>query len=233
MEFSDKIEMTDTIEIRIEVLNPLYLYFAEQITALNELKETSTFSRSHAVNLMYVPVLTMFIESCVAEVVDEFLFNQKKIQTDSLTGRLIDKLNDLPSKGWKQSRELFKTVFGYDFDKFTDHETLKAIGYLFELRNKLIHGKRLSYSINHLDTNEEQTVWGEHYKRLYEYLTEKNLIEARTDNFITTPLTDKAVTHFLEATIKFTEKVVNYVHEEHNLLLHLPFKAHVIDKLTR
>lgn len=228
---NDRIEMTETLIINIEVQNPLYQYFAEQILALDELKRSSTFSKSHAINLMYVPVLTMFIESCLSEVIDEYLFQIKKGQGDNLFSRLIDTISADLDKGWQQSQVAFRSVFGWDFKAFVAPETVKAVTHLFGLRNKLIHGKRPNYSISNLDTAEEQTTWGDNYRNLHAYLIEKGLTDARTSEFVTTPVTDKAIGHFVGATISFAESVVNKVEAEHGTLQHLPFKAHVIEKL--
>ena len=227
---TEDLEMDDELELSMIIYNPLYRYFSEQISALKALKDNPAYSTSHAVNIMYVPVLTMFIESCISELTTDFLKNEKANSNDELKTRLIDNLANPLNRGWKQYKDSFKLVFGYSFEDIIDHEIVKAIGYLFELRNKLIHGKQFVYLLPFSD--DESTLWGEHYKKINDYLEEKKLIAKNTDQVLTTLVNDMVVDHFLRCTIRFVEETVTYVHRKHSSMMYTIFKAHVIDKLA-
>lgn len=84
-----------------------------------------------------------------------------------------------------------------------DKDLWKSINHLFSLRNAITHGHVLTieYQPNRKDRSCEINVLGK-YKRVYDYLTEKKLIEANSDGMVNI-INQKVVEYYIVETRKF------------------------------
>jgi len=226
---NDNINIREELILNIVFYNPLYQLFTEQISALESIKLNPNFSKSLGVNLMYIPVLTMFTESFLSELIGEHLQNEKRESSDNLKVNLIKKLEERAISGWKDYQEVFQLVFTTRFENIVEAETLKAMGFLFQLRNKIIHGETFCYTREKIETEEEGFSFGESYKNLHQYFIEKKLIDK--NNMSLELVTDQVVEHFLTNCINFTKKIIVEINKKHPLMMLELYNAHVIEKL--
>lgn len=226
---SDNFEMTDSLNITI--YHPLYYYFPQQIEALRKLKSELGYAQSNAVNLLFIPAYTSFLESVLAELFDNYLRQQKEV-ADGLQSRLIEHLENILHKAtWKNYNENFETVFGYRLNTIIRKDTMEAIVSLFQFRNQVIHGKQIVHSIENAGEGNELSFFEAHYKSVNAFFLAKNLVtqsELAAVNFIN----DKIIDYYFQHVLVFVRSLFTQIMEPNQLFMLHTVRVHIFEKLS-
>lgn len=225
---NDNLRLTDSLNLT--VYHSLYFHFPQQIEALQLLKKEKKYERSNAVNLLFIPVFTSFLESVLAELFDQYLQEQTRNATD-LQKRLIENMEaGLYKATWKNYKEQFPTVFGQRMEDLVHKETMEAVVSLFQFRNQVIHGKQIIHTIENAGEEAELVSIGGHYKSLNEFFLKKGLI-TRSELADIGFINEKIIDYYLRHALLFVSFLYKEVMIPKGLTMIHTIKAHVLDKI--
>jgi hypothetical protein len=230
-EISAEDEMTIYDSLTLTIYSPLYNFFPDQINVLLKIKEDDKYKQSNAVNLLFIPVYTTFIESVLSELFNEYLRKMREESTNDFEKRLIDDADEVLRKGtWKHYLKLFHTVFGMRMNEVVSDENVNAIVQLFAFRNQTIHGKQILHTIENRDEEEEKAYMDGHYKSLNAFFLEKKLITKEELSSITF-INDKILDYFFGNIIAFVTALSEKIIKPNRLQMDTILDAHVLRRL--
>lgn len=224
---------------------PTSAYLIGQIYWLKKIrKENSDPSIVRGINLSITILLCTYIESGVNEILGAVLKKRIKLTEDDSYKRLLVSLESQLSRGtWTTFIDLSKTILPNPLNHYSDNETWKGISILFQLRNQLVHGKRIEATIQVKNTKLEMKYQGV-YAKVLEYFKEQRVI--RSNELKSTShkiLSTRTTNHFIKISDKFVDELFRNISEEQkteNLGEFMAFKLNImadfgleIDRLPR
>jgi hypothetical protein len=161
-----------------------------------------------ALNMLLITANTTFLEDFISSILDR-LCDQSFANTgiNRIHQNIITQLKkDIYDKGFSEYQKIIKTLTGKEFAAFAP-TTWKTIRILFQLRNKLAHGRTISVAYYEPGENKPGKAVLENMSEIQAYLNEKKLLPS--DSYEMGPfnvIANKVVYHFIEQTYKFIEE---------------------------
>lgn len=219
--------MKDTLSLIVR--HHLYMHYPTQIEALLTLKENKGLWNTNAVNLLFIPVYTTYVESLLNQIILDFLEKQQP-QVYTME-RLINYFEEEVHKAsWETLKRIFHTVIGKELKDCISQNSYNAITILFQFRNQSVHGKTISHAIEHSDEDIGTAQMLGKFKSISEYFIKMNILTAK-DIASVAFINESIVLHFFKSVYRFSADLYNSIIEPLDLAMSAGFKTYVLDRI--
>ncbi|RLK06702.1 HEPN domain-containing protein [Tenacibaculum discolor] len=180
--------------------------------------QTSSSKLKTSINYNIILQCCTFLEGSLGQIFDsiiEFRKNNILNSNDKYKEYTIQTLNDLEKRidkaQWMNYPDIYNSLFGHKLSSKINNESWKAFQIMFKLRNAITHGNVITIEYTPIDqSNNCKIEVLKKYSDIYDYFSEKKLIETNTYGFVHL-MNDKVANYFAEKIPGFIQEIVNSI----------------------
>ncbi|WP_161890426.1 hypothetical protein [Pontibacter russatus] len=185
-----------------------FAFYPEMIQWKLQQKNNVTIEHLHKSLAISIIIDCACLIEGVLNIINKELLQDARHSKNSLQHRLLTLLEQRLEKGqFSEYTNIYSTLVGREIKVLVGNESWKSIVTLFSFRNNLVHGNVIEITEHKSNRGVRVEVFNT-YKRIYEYLLEKKLIDVYTLEPENLLFNESILSFFYESTIGFIRVLV-------------------------